>query len=198
MIKTITKLARKAFKNESRALHSLAWYDYAGEFCAELDKDYELRKGTAAGIVAALSPLNSWEAQLKFTPPSIARGLELLSKGQRAHEGIQGPGFFSNRDKAARILAGEDPLSVLGGDKVRSFYRNLTGDSAAVTIDRHAIAISGWTGKGVSSAGVPTSRAYSRIATAFKFAGENVGLLPCQVQALTWCYWREVKNGRAW
>jgi hypothetical protein len=81
-------------------------------------------------------------------------------------------------------------LDVLGGDKVRAFYRNLTGDFSCVTIDRHAIAISGWDGKGLSAAGVPTSRLYARVQTAYKFAGERLNLTGAEAQALTWNHWR--------
>lgn len=199
MINTIHKLAKQALrKNRTRALRAARWYDDAGAWCSLLDADFELAPGTAAGYVAALSPLNSWDVQLSHTPPSIAACVQLLKSGRRAHEGIRGPGFFANRDKAARILSGEAPLDVLGGDKVRSFYRNLTGDFSTVTIDRHAVAIAGYSGKGLSAAGVPTSKLYARISFAFRMAGERLEMTGPEIQALTWCYWREIKNGRKW
>ena len=184
MIDKITKLARKALKaNPRQAALDSRWYELAGGWCNGLDADFDLEPGTSAGFVAALSPLNTWELQLTYTPPSIAACLALIKSGRRAHEGIRGPGFFANRDKAARILSGEAPLEVLGGDKVRAFYCNLTGDYSVVTIDRHALAICGWQGS-------LTSRAYSRIECAFKFAGERLDMTGAEVQALTWSYWR--------
>lgn len=181
MIATITSIALAAFRDESKALHALNWYDYAGRFCADLDKDHALPQGTAAGVVAALSPLNTWESQVRFTPEIIRKGL--------AGEWIPGAGFTSNKEKAIRILCGEKPLNVLGGDKVRNFYRNLTGDWEAVTIDRHAVNVAGWTGPAWDKR--PDNKHYHRIAFAFKSAAQSLGLAPAECQALTWCYWRD-------
>ena len=167
----------------ARANAWAGWYRDAGGWSTLLDADYELTPGTAAGFVAALSPLNSWDTQLAYTPPSLAACLELQRAGRRVHEGIRGPGFFSNKDKAARIFQGENPLDVLGGDKVRSFFRNLTGDLAAVTIDRHAVAIVGWNAS-------LTSRAYARLSFVYAEAGKPFGLAPAECQALTWNHWR--------
>lgn len=188
MIKTILKIASQAMdENPHQAWRDSQWYYEAGAWCNLLDADYELTPGTTAGYVAALSPLNSWHDQIRFTPPSIAAGLELIRNGHSAFTAIRGPGFNSNRDKASRILAGEAPLDVLGGDKVRSFYLNLTGDFSAVTIDRHALAIAGWE-KSL------TSSAYKRISFAFRMAGECLDMTGAEVQALTWAYWRRTHS----
>ena len=196
MIKKIKQLALDALhKNEARAVHSSEWYEYAGRFCAEIDHNHGLTKGTTAGVVAALSPLNSWQTQVDFTPAIITNGLRLIAQGQRPHAAIS-LSFFANKDKAARILQGEPPLTVLGGDKVRSFYRNLTGDDDAVTIDRHAVDIAGWTG--ASHDNKSENKNYARIAFAFRAAAHDIGLTPAGIQALTWCFWRECKAGRAW
>jgi len=188
MITTITNLALLAFKNETKALEALSWYDYAGRFCAELDKDHSLPQGTTAGVVAALSPLNTWECQVKFTPGIISHAVQLLHEGKSPYHAIH-LSFSSNKDKAARILCGEAPLDVLGGDKVRNFFRNLTGDWEAVTIDRHAISITGFTSKSADT-GKLTSGVYSRLAFAFSSAAKSIGIAPAECQALTWCYWR--------
>jgi hypothetical protein len=178
----VHKLAMKALETP-QAFQDSRWYEYAGQWCNDLDEGFDLKSGTVAGFVAALSPLNSWESQLKFTPPSIQNGLALICAGESAIHGISGPGFFSNRDKAARILAGESPLDVLGGDKVRSFYRNLLGDGEAVTIDRHALAI-------VGLPDAVTSKRYHQVAKAYVLAGKRLGLSGAEIQALTWNYWR--------
>lgn len=184
MIKQITEYALKAIEADTRqAQKDASWYDIAGAWCRALDEDFDLPENTAAGFVAALSPLNSWDSQLHYTPISLAACVELVRHGRRAQEGIRGPGFFSNKDKAARIIQGEGPLAVLGGDKVRAFYLNLIGDRKAVTIDRHAVKIAGWE-KSL------TTHAYNRIAQAYRFAGENLDLSGAEIQALTWSYYR--------
>jgi hypothetical protein len=191
MIARITQFAHSAIEaNPRQAELDSRWYQFAGGFAHGLDADFDLPCGTSAGFIAALSPLNSWEMQIEYSPPSIAAVLRLLRKGLDARQaavGIVGPGFFSNRHKAARILAGENPLSVLSGDKVRAFYANLTGDMSQVTIDRHALAIAGWE-KSLTPA------AYRRLTFAYRMAAENLDLEPAEVQALTWCHWRRIKN----
>lgn len=179
----VYKLAVEALREPS-AYQDSQWYHYAGQWCHELDRAHSLPSGTVAGFVAALSPLNSWPSQLKYTPVSLVNGLELIRAGESAIHGITGPGFFSNKDKASRILAGEKPLDVLGGDKVRAFYRNLTGDFSVVTIDRHALAICGLD-EGISS------KRYQQASNAFILAGKRLGISGAECQALTWCHWRK-------
>lgn len=189
MKKRILRIAEKAFQlNPDKALQNLAWYDYAGRFCADIDRDNDLASGTTAGVVAALSPLNTWEAQVKFTAGIVSNALTLIRQGAPPHSAIT-LSFFSNKDKAARILLGEKPLDVLGGDKVRSFYRNLTGDFESVTIDRHALAIAGW--KGPNHDNRANNPHYRTIADAFRAASKSFGLAPAEIQALTWCAWRD-------
>ncbi len=179
----VHKIALEALESPS-AYRDSQWYGYAGQWCAELDRDYSLPCGSVAGFVAALSPLNSWPSQVKFTPASLSNGLELIHAGESAIHGILGPGFSSNKDKAARILAGEKPLDVLGGDKVRAFFRNLTGDFSVVTIDRHALAICGLD-EGI------TSKRYAQASKAFAMAGARLGITGAETQALTWVHWRK-------
>ena len=179
----VYRLAVEALESPS-AYHDSQWYCYAGQWCNELDRAHSLPCGTVAGFVAALSPLNSWPSQVKFTPASLSNGLELIHAGESAIHGILGPGFSSNKDKAARILAGEKPLDVLGGDKVRAFFRNLRGDFSVVTIDRHALAICGLD-EGISS------KRYAQASNAFTLAGKRLGISGAEAQALTWCHWRK-------
>lgn len=189
MIKTIRNLATQAFsRNPSRAYHAANWYEDAGRVCSEWDTDFSLSPNTSAGVVAALSPLNTWDLQVRDTPAI----LEAFQNGRK----LPGVGFFSNKDKALRILQGEVTLDVLGGDKVRAFYRNLTGDTSAVCIDRHALAIAAWNGPSIGNR--PENKNYARIAFAFRAAGQELGLTPCGIQSLTWCFWRELKAGRDW
>jgi len=178
----VYKLAVLAIETP-QAPQDARWYDYSGQWCNELDRGFCLKPGTVAGFVAALSPLNSWDSQLKYTPPSLQNGLALIAGGDAPHSGISGPGFFANRDKAARILSGEKPLDVLGGDKVRSFYRNLTGDGSAVTIDRHSLAI-------VGLGETCTPKQYAQVSKAYVLAGKRLDLTGAECQALTWNYWR--------
>lgn len=191
MIKRIVQIASEAMdENPAQAWRDSQWYQLSGDWCNALDRDFDLPCGTSAGFVAALSPLNAWHEQIRFTPPSIAACLELIRHGHPCHAGIRGPGFFANRDKAARILQGESPLAVLSGDKVTRFYQNLTGDFSVVTIDRHALAIAGWE-KSL------TPHAYRRIEFAYRMAGESLNMTGAEIQALTWAHWRRTHSAFA-
>jgi hypothetical protein len=104
-----------------------------------------------------------------------------------------------NADKARRILAGEDPDTVVSGPKVRAFWLTIADpmNPEAVVLDRHAVAIAAnkilddhtrqrlITGKRYEAACELYRRA-ARIIS--KEMGEEWS--PAEVQAATWCYWR--------
>ena len=80
---------------------------------------------------------------------------------------------------------------ILYGKKIRCFYSNILNPSAndVVTIDRHAFAIAG----GVGSI---TEKKYKETAEAYIKAAEILGILPSQLQAITWVCYRRV-NGKS-
>lgn len=190
--------AHRAFRNRPRALAASLWYREAGKWCSGLDAAHDLPAGTVAAFVAALSPLNGWEDQLRFTPPSVERCLARIRSGltdpAAIAKGISGPGLGENRLRAARVLLREEtPGEILRGDKVTAFFANLTGDETSrVTIDRHALAIA-W-----PEAGAITVKRYREAEKAFQSVAPLFDVTPAGLQALTWVYWREVKNGRPW
>lgn len=157
------------------------WYDDARAFAAILDSDV----ARAAGIIAALSPNQSW-------PVNRRMAAEFYDGRRNVHT-------TNNVNKALAILGGAEPLSVLGGPKVRAFYANIMGlDSAeAVTIDRHAIMVC--EGRVMRDAelkahfGVRKNRQYvSEYVSAAKILSKETGIhmTPAQVQAITWVWWR--------
>src|SRR5690606_6619528 len=93
-----------------------------------------------------------------------------------------------------RILAGEDPLDVLKGDKVRSFYLNILGDTDAVTVDRHAPEL--YLGKRVADRARPSvgKRLYREASDASRTAAAQAPRQPTprDLQAITWLVWRRI------
>lgn len=93
---------------------------------------YEQVNGLLAGdkhrlaALAALSPRLSIRANFR-----ALRQLETLGDTTLA--------FPANVHKARRILSGEAPLTVLGGAKVRAFYRSLMLVPGAVCVDNHML-----------------------------------------------------------
>lgn len=95
------------------------WYAVANHHAKVLAEKYGLPISATAGIIAALSPGSQWERNLTDAETFCqewrggARGRKLPALGSYG---------FANVVKAGRCAAGEDPLSVLGGLKVRAFY----------------------------------------------------------------------------
>lgn len=154
------------------------WYSNAGDLVSRLSG---LPHWQACGIAAALSPQNSWGQ-------NVADVLSLVESGQTGQTGF-------SEDRAREILNGSSPSEVLGGRKVRSFYKNLLcpEDPGPVTVDRHAVSI---------AIGIPLygrhlrilerTGAYQAIAASYRSAARELDILPNQVQAVSWLAWRQV------
>lgn len=139
----------------------------------------------AAGVMAALSPRTSWPRNLELAARAYAEGFA--------------SGSLSRSCAAAdAILGGTDPLVVLNGPKVRSFFTLIADptDATTVCVDRHAIDVAvgkhmeGWD----RSMQFPLNRKglYERFAGFYRSAAKTIGdVRPAQVQAVTWVTWRE-------
>lgn len=162
------------------------WYRDANALAVRLSPSDPAQ---AAGVIAALSPMMSWGQNVNLAVRAYADG-----KASGA--------LFSNVAKANRILAGERPEDVLGGDKVRAFYGVIADPTSdAVVVDRHAfdIAVGRVTNndsrhalgrKGVYES---FSNAYVRAAKAIaRETGMDVSA--SQVQAVSWTVWRRLKG----
>lgn len=165
--------------------HGMVWYNRANAIAWRLD---HLNYRRAAGVLAALSPLLSWNKNVEYA--------ELVYAGE-----TNIPCLKKNAAKAILIKNGWNVLDHLSGPKVVSFYHNIvdpySDDPAHVTIDKHAfdIAIGDMdnpykNGKAVTAALYPVMR------NAYVTAAHERGIRPLQMQAVTWEAWRNEKNGR--
>lgn len=155
----------------------MEWYGEANRWCRRVAREKSLTPHRVAGIVAALSPNQGWENNKRET-------LRLIDERRAAQ-------FPRNVERALSILDGAQPLDVLGGQKVRSFYRNIAYLCPdAVTIDRHAASI---------LTGVPSARfadvhkhvlersgIYEKCADIYRNVAESRGLIAHQAQAVSW------------
>jgi hypothetical protein len=160
---------------ETRADGGL-WYARGRRFALYVARTYHVSLEQAAGVTAALSPRKPWRENKR---------LAILSC--KAHAANMKPGdvalhTLANVRKAWAILDGVAPLDVLGGAKVRAFYRNLTGDLSAVTVDAWAMRAA----DGVDPKGTPTPDLYAAYAVAYTVAASVVGLAPAVFQAVVW------------
>ena len=169
---------------------SFDWYLIANNQLASLALDYkgQFSLQTIAAVTAALSPNNRWERNLIDCKALInaynTGGLELASS-------IKCSTYNNNKIKALKILAGGDPLDILGGLKVRAFYDNLLlGDS--VTVDGHAYSI--WAGEYIPTTKTPkiSPKLYNQIVADYRLATEavnnilNTNFKARQIQSTTW------------
>ena len=153
----------------------LSWYTNAHEYAQDLHPDPEV----GAGIIAALSPQNSWEANLDDA-------IQLMRTGDCGQ-------YQDAVTKALRIRAGEHPLDVLGGRKVRSFFANIAYPNrpGPVTVDRHTLALTlGRPREQTRANPVPPHvlkpGLYHQISAEFRALARNLGILPHQLQAWAW------------
>lgn len=158
-----------------------AWYTVAHDIASEI----ALTTVQGAGIIAALSPQIGW-ADNVAAAGAIAMGQD------PAPYGALGP----NIEKARRICLGEPPSQVLGGRKVRSFYRNILMPErpGPVTVDRHAlnVALEGPGGRADMDKLLQRRGGYQLVAGAYRTAGREAWLAPHQVQAITWLVHRRL------
>lgn len=170
----------------SELVEGMEWYRDAHALAVELSPNDPAQ---AAGVLAALSPMMSWGQ-------NVVLGVRAYTDGKASGA------LFSNVAKANRILAGERPEDVLGGDKVRAFYGAIADPASdAVVVDRHAfdIAVGRVTNnesrQALSRKGVYDSfaRAYVRAAKAIA-AETGMDVSASQVQAVTWTVWRRLKG----
>lgn len=158
----------------------LTWYDRAEAFAADLATD-TITRDAAAGVIAALSPRCGWSVNLA--------GASRLCEAFATNQPIPVvAGTLSNREKAWRVLgSNSDPLEILSGPKVRAFYRNIVGDTDAVTVDV-------WTARAAEGPTcgprAPDGKRYRLIADAYRHAGTSVGHSPRDIQATVWTYSR--------
>lgn len=156
----------------------LGWYELARDIADSFDG---VTREQGAGVIAAMSPMMSWGANITIARRLIAR--YVAGKPQP----LSGFGLGANVAKAWAILRGEAPLVVLRAPKTRSFYQNIMGDPDAVTIDRWAVrAAEG----DPTHPGTVSNAQYGRYADAYREAAVELDVHPRELQAAVWVYYR--------
>jgi hypothetical protein len=156
------------------------WYDSAEAEARAIAVALPERFGpvTAAGILAALSPRAQWSVNVRWAW-AVARGRE------RAYP--PAVGLPDARAKAWRIAHGERPSQVLGGPKVRAFWRAIAGDRDAAVIDIWMLRA-----MGIDQPSVKPAQ-YERCAEALREAARRVRVPTRDFQATVWMQVRGVK-----
>lgn len=148
-----------------------AWYPLAQAWCERAALAHGRQQHVAAGIVAALSPRQTW-----------ARNLEQAERVLAGEVATVLPDAYR---KARAILDGALPLDVLRGPKVRAFYANLTGDLGQVTVDTWALRA-----LGLEPGFIRIAPRHALVVRAYADAAREFEIEPAIAQAIVWVHVR--------
>ena len=188
MIHNITSVYRDA--DETQHAEGLLWYSDAQKAAHNIAVKYDIAVYIAVAVIAALSPNNKWSRNIVNADALIGafiRGDGLLS--------VKVSTYNKMKQKAWDILAArpdyDGAKAMLKGQKITSFFMDIMGEFN-VTIDGHARNIAYGERVGLTddrtNIGV---REYRALQAAYEEAARRVGLMPYQLQAITWRVWRD-------
>lgn len=159
------------------------WYAEAHEFAQGLTGN--LRLDQACGIVAALSPMKTWEQ-------NKTQAIKLVNTGNCGHMRT----FVNKALAISRAIDETDILRILAGRKIQSFFLNILYPERAIslTIDRHAlsIALGHWIDRSEYTG--MTAKQYQFFADCYRHAAARLNVNPLLIQSATWLVWRRIKK----
>jgi hypothetical protein len=179
--------------NAAEIEEGMNWYERAQFVADRISEECGISVIKVSGVIAALSPNNRWNRNI-----TDAQNLCRVHTAGCDVDTVKVSTFGRNREKAVRILNGEDVLEVLGGLKVRSFFNCIIGDWESVCVDGHAYSI--WLGERIPTTKTPriSESLYYAIADDYRKAAMQInGIMdetysPAQIQAITWVTWRNL------
>ncbi len=177
--KNIASVARRATYGQWIA--GARWYEEANEFCVKLAIHENLPDEAVVGCLAALSPQCAWNVNLLATISMV-----------RTRQVSQSASVYKvNVCKAFSIVhEGVRPSEVLGGEKVKAFYANISNPrySKAVTVDTHAARAAFGKDKLESKEVSFTfgKKGNAIIQQAYKNVAKRYKVLPMKLQATVW------------
>jgi len=162
------------------------WYRLANRFCHKVAALTGKRPETVAAIVARISPQVAWHDN-KAAALEIASGAETYDAAARCYpDNVYRAELIAAANDSAIIAAQVLASAKYKRPKISAFYRNITepDSAAAVTVDTWAARI--WIGN-CEAPSVRISQAESiRIQADYVSAAALCGLLPQELQAVTW------------
>lgn len=170
-----------------RAEGALAYARYH-QTLSVLARHYGMPLPGVVGAFAALSPNADYIGNLR----SVVTLLEGARRGIPVEE-LTVSTYKACRTRAWAFLHGADFLEVTRGPKTRNFYRNILDptDPDAVTIDGHMVCVA--RAQRMTMKDVVRSRfRYTEIATLFRTAAADIGIIPSQLQATCWFTWKRI------
>jgi hypothetical protein len=150
------------------------WYKQARTSCRRLARAYDEELETVVGIAAALSPGTPWKRNLISTHGVLE---DTWDQSRFYHTFGNG-----NLQKAWAIRLRQEPLEVLGGHKVRGFYRSILLQDGAVADDAWMYDVNDL---GYSSTTPPKGH-YEACKESVKMIASREDMKTYQVQAIIW------------
>jgi hypothetical protein len=178
-VNSIIKIYNQATPEEKKNM----WYDDARIFAMNQTTE-SVSHVKVAGIIAALSPLKSWEENKRIT-------ITFLQNGKTSHT-------KTNHQKAVDILNCDGKVEticdILNGNKVTAFFLNIVGYKNVVTIDRHALAVA--IGRSITgNEGVGITKIQNEFfQRCYQIAARKENVDPSYMQAITWVAWKRLKQ----
>ena len=188
MIYNIVSVLRDS--DETQHAEGLLWYSDAQKAAHDIAIKYDIAVYLVVAVIAALSPNNKWTRNLVNADALI--GAFIRGDGI---DSVKVSTYHKMKAKAWGILAArpdyEGAKTMLKGQKITSFFMDIMGEFN-VTIDGHARNIAYGERVGLTddrtNIGV---REYRALQAAYEEAARRVGLMPYQLQAITWRVWRD-------
>ena len=188
MIYNITSVYRDA--DETQHAEGLLWYSDAQKAAHDIALKHDVPVYLVVAVIAALSPNNKWTRNIVNADALI--GAFIRGDGI---DSVKVSTYHKMKAKAWDILAArpdyDGAKAMLKGQKITSFFMDIMGEFN-VTIDGHARNIAYGERVGLTddrtNIGV---REYRALQAAYEEAARRVGLMPYQLQAITWRVWRD-------
>ena len=188
MIYNIVSVLRDS--DETQHAEGLLWYPNAQKAAHDIAIKYDIAVYLVVAVISALSPNNKWSRNLTNADALI--GAFIRGDGI---DSVKVSTYNKMKAKAWDILAArpdyDGAKKMLKGQKITSFFMDIMGEFN-VTIDGHARNIAYGERVGLTddrtNIGV---REYRALQAAYEEAARRVGLMPYQLQAITWRVWRD-------
>lgn len=191
-VRNILKVYRRAITDD--IANGIEWYDRAKRYAETISKQTGVHVHTVIGVMAALSPNNKWERNVK----DCERMCEAWVKGDDLDD-FKVCCYHAMKQKAWSILENnlttdEEILTRLNGQKIRSFYSNIRGLDE-VTIDGHALNIALGKVQGLTTDKTHMGKkVYIEMQKHYVRAAKRVNIPPHVLQAITWTTWKRENN----
>lgn len=185
LTRNVTRVFRSATPEQIAG--ALDWYADAHEIANALAVKNGVSVHVAAGVIAALSPLQSWGANVNLAARFLSTPGGLTS------------GYLSlGLAKARAIVEGATPESILTSNKIGAFYAGIVSAGATdiVTVDRHAYDIAVNRRHTDDTRPRLSGKRYAAVADTYKRAARilsvetGMPLYAAQIQSITWVAWR--------